>query len=55
VLTSGTILDTIEEVGAGYVAKAKLTSSIMGQISRIKKMAQYRQWSLCWKHMAALQ
>ena len=36
-LTSGAILDTLEELGAGYVAKAKLTSSIMGQISRIKK------------------
>ena len=36
-LTSGAILDTIEELGAGYVAKAKLTSTIMGQISRIKK------------------
>ncbi|WDP92380.1 MAG: IS1380 family transposase [Desulfobacter sp.] len=35
-LTSGSILDTIEELGAGYVAKAKLSSTIMGQISRIK-------------------
>jgi len=35
-LTSGAILDTIEGLGAGYVAKAKLTSTIMGQISRIK-------------------
>ena len=36
-LTSGAILDTIEELKAGYVAKAKLTSTIMGKISRIKK------------------
>ena len=36
-LTSGAILDTMEELGARYVAKAKLTSTIMGQISRIKK------------------
>lgn len=35
-LTSGAILDTIEELGAGYVAKVKLTSTIMGEISRIK-------------------
>ena len=35
-LTSGSILDTIEELGAGYVAKAKLTSTIMGRISKIK-------------------
>lgn len=35
-LTSGSILDTIEELGAGYVAKAKLSSTIMGEISRIK-------------------
>ena len=36
-LTSGAVLDTIEELGAGYVGKVKLTSTIMGQISRIKK------------------
>jgi hypothetical protein len=36
-LTSGSVLDTIEELGAGYVGKVKLTSSIMGRISRIKK------------------
>lgn len=35
-LTSGAILDTIEELGAGYVAKVKLSSTIMGQISKIK-------------------
>ena len=35
-LTSGSILDTLEELGAGYVAKVKLSSTIMGQISRIK-------------------
>lgn len=35
-LTSGSILDTIEELGAGYVAKAKLSSTIMGRISKIK-------------------
>ena len=29
-------MDTIEELGAGYVAKAKLSSSIMGAISKIK-------------------
>lgn len=34
---SGAILDTIEELGTGYVAKAKLTSTIMGRVSRIKK------------------
>ena len=36
-LTSGAVLDTIEELGSGYVAKAKLTSTIMGRISGIKK------------------
>jgi hypothetical protein len=36
-LTSGDALDTIEELGAGYVAKVKLTSNVMGRISRIKK------------------
>ena len=35
-LTSGSILDTIEELGAGYVAKAKLSPTIMGRISKIK-------------------
>lgn len=35
-LTSGSILDTIEELGAGYVAKVKLSSTVMGQISKIK-------------------
>lgn len=35
-LTSGSILDTIEEMGAGYVAKVKLSSTIMTEISRIK-------------------
>ena len=36
-LTSGSVLDTIEAHQAGYVAKAKLTSKVMGQISKIKK------------------
>lgn len=36
-LTSGAILDTIEELGAGYLAKVKLSSTIMGEISRIKQ------------------
>jgi len=36
-LTSGDVLDTIEELSAGYVGKIKLTANIMGQISRIKK------------------
>ena len=35
-LTSGSILNTIEELGAGYVAKAKLSSTIMERISTIK-------------------
>ncbi len=35
-LTSGSILDTLEELGASYVAKVKLSSTIMGEISRIK-------------------
>ena len=35
-LTSGDALDTIEELGGGYVAKVKLTSTVMGHISRIK-------------------
>ena len=35
-LTSGAILDTIEELGANYVAKAKLSSTVMREISRIK-------------------
>jgi len=36
-LTSGNALDTIEALGAGDVAKVKLTSNVMGHISRIKK------------------
>jgi len=36
-LTSGTVLDTIEEFKAGYVAKVKLSSNVVGQISKIKK------------------
>jgi hypothetical protein len=35
-LTSGDALDSIEELGGGYVAKVKLTSTVMGHISRIK-------------------
>jgi hypothetical protein len=35
-LTSGAVLDTIEELKAGYVGKVKLTSTIMGRISGIK-------------------
>jgi len=35
-LTSGAVLDTIEELGAGYVAKLKLTATVAGQISKIK-------------------
>ena len=35
-LTSGGALDTIEALEAGYVGKVKLTSKILGQISRIK-------------------
>ena len=35
-LTSGAILDTIEELKAGYVGKVKLTSTVMGHISRVK-------------------
>jgi hypothetical protein len=35
-LTSGAVLDTIEELRTGYVGKVKLTSRILGQISRIK-------------------
>jgi hypothetical protein len=35
-LTSGGALDTIEALEAGYVGKVKLTSRILGQISRIK-------------------
>ncbi len=35
-LTSGAVLDTIEDLKTGYVGKVKLTSRIMGQISRIK-------------------
>jgi hypothetical protein len=36
-LTSGAVLDTIEGLKAGYVAKLKLTSTVAGQISKIKK------------------
>jgi hypothetical protein len=36
-LTSGAALDTIEEAGASYVAKAKLTRPLMAKISSIKK------------------
>ena len=36
-LTSGSVLDTIEELQAGYVAKVKLTANVVGQISKIKK------------------
>ena len=35
-LTSGAVLDTIEELAAGYVGKVKLTQKVWGQISRIK-------------------
>ncbi len=35
-LTSGSVLNTIEAYEAGYVAKAKLTSKVMGKISKIK-------------------
>ena len=35
-LTSGAVLDTIEELKAGYVGKVKLTSTVMGHISRVK-------------------
>ena len=36
-LTSGSVLDTIERLGAGYVAKVKLTANVAGQISKTKK------------------
>ena len=35
-LTAGSVLDTIEGVNAGYVAKVKLTANVVGQISKIK-------------------
>jgi hypothetical protein len=35
-LTSGPVLDSIEEFGAGYVAKVKLTANVLGHISKIK-------------------
>jgi hypothetical protein len=35
-LTSGAVLDTIEEHKAGYVGKVKLTSTVMGHVSRVK-------------------
>ena len=45
-LTSGDTLDTIEELGVGYVGKIKLTANIMGQISRIKKWRLYNRGAL---------
>lgn len=36
-LSAGAVLDTIEELNAGYVAKVKLTAKVLGQISKIKK------------------
>jgi hypothetical protein len=36
-LTSGAVLDCIEELKAGYVGKLKLTPTVAGQISKIKK------------------
>jgi hypothetical protein len=36
-LTSGAVLDCIEGLRAGYVAKLKLTPTVAGQISKIKK------------------
>ena len=35
-LTSGSVLDTIEELGCGYVAKYRLDSRVMAHISRLK-------------------
>jgi hypothetical protein len=35
-LTSGAVLDTIEGLKAGYVAKLKLTATVAGQISKIR-------------------
>jgi hypothetical protein len=35
-LTSGPVLDTIEELGCGYVAKYKLDSRVMAHISKLK-------------------
>ena len=40
-LTSGSVLDTIEDHRAGYVAKAKLTAKVMGNISKIKKWRSF--------------
>jgi len=36
-LTSGAVLDTIEQFGAGYVGKLKLTPTVAGQISKIRE------------------
>ena len=36
-LTSGAVLDTIEQLGAGYVGKLKLTPTVAGQISKIRR------------------
>jgi DDE family transposase len=36
-LTSGAVLDTLESLGAGYVAKLKLTPTVAGKISKIKR------------------
>ena len=36
-LTSDAVLDTIEQLGAGYVGKVKLTANVVGKISKIKK------------------
>jgi Transposase DDE domain group 1 len=36
-LTSGAVLDTLEGLGARYVAKLKLTPTVAGKISRIRK------------------
>ena len=36
-LTSGAVLDTIEQLGAGYVGKLKLTPTVAGQISKIRE------------------
>jgi hypothetical protein len=35
-LTSGAVLDTLESLGAGYVAKLKLSPTVAGKISKIK-------------------
>ena len=47
-LTSGAVLDTLESLGASYVAKLKLSSTVAGKISKIK------QWRAIGKgHFAA--